>query len=190
MYFIKTARSIFRNEAVERYRARQDASVYPKLMSSHGLPALWVALTLLIAAGLQILSIKIPFFAFGTAISCDQDRLFIILIPANDAHHMAIGKEVRLESNKGNCQLRAYLTEIGAVQISPEMAVEQFGITGKLLSGIKFPLIAVHARGEVTESNTSCSNGSGIRFQAKVRVGSRRVFYYLYSNNVDVDYEL
>src|SRR5215813_8742207 len=94
-------RQIFRNESWQRYLARQEAIVFPHLVTPRSLAVLWLILALIITASLLVLSIETSLFSPGVAVrmsgneSTPGEAVFALLFSGQMAPALRAGAFVK-----------------------------------------------------------------------------------------------
>ncbi len=176
-------RSIFRNEALQRHVARQEATVFPRLVRPRGFAALWLVLALIIGISWLILSTKAPTYIPGVAVAVqrngDVETVFAILLSVTDAGFLQPGKIVEVEIAKRGAPMTASIVEVEPAQIDLPGAMARFGLTAESCSTIQFPAAAAFAH-PTTDALISFKSGRhNIAYQARIRHGARRAISYL-----------
>src|SRR5215510_4380621 len=96
-------RLIFRSESWRRYLARQEATVFPRLVTPRGLAALWLFLALVTATSLTILSKEAPVYISGAAIavtrsgSVNDEIVFAVLLSGENPRDFHPGNAAGVE---------------------------------------------------------------------------------------------
>jgi hypothetical protein len=180
-------RQIFRNESWQRYLARQEATVFPRLVASRSLAALWLILALTLAASLLVLSREAPVYSSGVAVavsggnSPDGETVFVVLFPERDARSLRPGKAVEIEVAKEEAPITASVIHIETAPVSSADAMNRFGLATETLARIRFPASVAFAQPvEDMDGLLRAGNGSS-GYTARVQHGSRRAISYLLS---------
>jgi hypothetical protein len=187
---LERKRSIFRNEALQRYLVRQEATVIPRLLRPRGLVALWLFLAVAIAASLVILLREAPAYTHGVAVAVERsvvdagarvESAFAILLSGADADALRPGKIVKVEVSKGEPAITASIVTVEPELIDLPIAVARFRLTAEAGSTIRFPAAVAfaHPAGEV--SGPFRSGRQHIIYKAYIQQSSQRAASYLFA---------
>src|SRR5262249_62045909 len=116
-------RLIFRSESWRRYLARQEATVFPRLVTPRGLAALWLLLALVMATGLTILSKEAPVYSHGSAVAVTRggigngESLFAVLLSGAQPRDFHPGDAAGGELAKNPPPIKGSIIEVGNARI-------------------------------------------------------------------------
>lgn len=184
-------RLIFRSESWRRYLARQEATVFPRLVTPRSLAALWLLLALVMAASLTILSREAPVYSSGAAIAVTRDGnvsgeiVFAVFLPGQQpqAFHPGNAGSVELANNRP--PITGSIIEVEKAQIGLSEATSRFGLPADACSRIRFPAAVVFLRitgggHDLLRPDNRPDNLNDV-YQAQVQRGTNRAISYVIS---------
>jgi hypothetical protein len=179
-------RSIFRSEAWSRYLARQEATVFPRLITPRNLAALWLLLALAIAAILMILSMEAPVYSSGTAIVVkggvggSDEIVLAVLLSRQQPYAFRLGNAASVELAKNQPPIIGYVIEVEKAQTSLQEAVTRFGLPADARSTIRFPASVVFVR-LANNGGLFAPVNQNVIYQAQVQSGTQSAISYVIS---------
>jgi len=178
---------IFRSEAWSRYLARQEAAVFPRLVTPRGLAALWSLLALVMAAGPAILSIEIPAYSPASAIAVVRsdngsgEAVFVALAPGKEPNVFRPGNAAIVELADNRPPVTGSIIEVEKAQIGLQEAADRFGLPPGARSSIRFPASVVFVRPAADGGDLLRSVNRNVIYQAHVQSGKQRAISYVIS---------
>jgi len=180
-------RFIFRNEAWRRYLARQEATVFPRLVTLRGLVALWLLLALIIAASLTILSMEAPVYSAGAAIAVTRggnvsgEIVFAVLVSGEQPPAFRPGNAAIVGLAKNRPPVTGLIIEVEKARVGLSEAVARFGLPPDARSTIRFPASVVFVRLTADGGDLLRSDNRNVIYQARVQSGKQRAISYAIS---------
>jgi hypothetical protein len=180
-------RQIFRTEAWNRYLARQEATVFPRLLTPHSLAVLWLLLALVIAGGSAILSMEAPVYSAASAIALTgaenngSGAHFVALAPGTEPRAFQPGSGALVELAENRPPLTASIIEVEKAQIGLAEASMRFGLRADALSTIRFPASVIFVRLSADGGDLLRSVDRNVIYQAQVESGKQRAISYVIS---------
>ena len=167
--------------------ARQEATVFPRLVTPRGLAALWLLLASVMAAGLAILSIETPAYSPASVIavvrngSGSGEAVLVALAPGKQPNVFHPGNAAIVELTNNRPPVTGSIIEVEKAQISLQEAAARFGLPTGALSAIRFPtsVVLVHPTADVGDLLRSVNRN--VIYQAQIQSGKRRAISYVIS---------
>jgi hypothetical protein len=179
-------KSIFRSESWRRYLMRQEASVFPRLVTPRNFVILWGLLTAVLAISLWILLKETPVYTRGAAIAVKSDERAIgenifAVLTGDRPHAFQPGNAGAIELIENYAAITGTITEVENEQIGLAEAVSRFGLTGEACSVIQFPASVVFLRiPDVGHDMFRHENRTNV-YKAQVQRGTQRAITYVIS---------
>jgi hypothetical protein len=183
-------RSIFRNNAVNRYMHSRENKVKQRFTSLPVAIFLWVLLGLLIIAGCFAWYEQVPLYVHGTGIiinkgiaeykvktkrfregEASNEAVAIVFLQPAASSGLQIGLPVLLHIGSSGLQLNSRITEIEPGLISPYALVKRYGLNGNCCPLVTQPSIVV----QIGLGTTIPTMYAGSMLTADVKVGTERV---------------
>ncbi len=178
---------IFRSESWRRYLTRQEAAVFPRLVTPRNFAFLWLLLAAVIAISLMILFNKAPVYSPGTAIAfkrgdtAGEGSVFVVLAPGKPSQAFKAGGTGSVFLAENQPPVTGTITEIENTQIGLSEAISRFGLPAEACSTIRFPAAVLFLR--ITEGGHDLfrpGNQSNV-YKAQVQHGTQRAISYVIS---------
>jgi hypothetical protein len=182
--------SIFRPEAIRRYRQNQQASVLPRFTRPPVLTLLWVLLGLLGAGGVIAWLVTVPEYAVGQAIVVQGTNLtrqpggdvqIVAFLPSGYLPRLRPGQSlfVQLDQSQPGGRVKRPIHEVEPNLCSPETAQKRFASGLAAAGAITRPAAVVIARWEPGIGGLPGAAYLGSVLPVEVKVGSRRMLSLL-----------
>jgi hypothetical protein len=185
---------IFREDAVQHYIQRREASVLPRFVSPPTFLCLWAMLGLLVTSGLVAWITPVPVFASGAAVVvaargkalAGRDEVMVVaFLPSEHLSCLRVGQRLLLKGDSGGQPISAPVVAVAPAVRSPEAAQKEFGLTAGAALAIRRPSAVAIARW--TPIRGSLADGplppasaySGTLYRADIQVGARRLISFL-----------
>jgi hypothetical protein len=180
-------RLIFRSESWRRYLARQETTVFPRLVTPRSLAVMWLLLALVIAASLTILSKEAPVYSPGAAIavtggeSFSAEIVFAVFLPGRQPQDFHPGNAGRVELAKNRPPITGSIIEVEKAQIGLSEATSRFGFPADAPSIIRFPASVAYLRITAGGPDLPGAVNRNVIYQAQVQRGTQRAISYVIS---------
>jgi len=182
--------SIFRPEAIRRYRQSQQESILPRFTRPPVLVLLWFALGLLGASGVAAWLAKVPVYALGQAMivpgaevsrQTNADAQIVALLPAEYLPRLRPGQSlfVQLKPDQTDGRVKRPIHAVEPDLCSPEAARKRFPAGLAASGAITRPAAVVIARWEPVVGGLPGAAYFGSILPVEVEVGSRRMLSLL-----------
>ncbi len=129
-------RSIFRGQALQKYRQNQEKSVLPHLITPPTFLLFWIILVILMSAGIISWLGRIPLYVTGSGVVLDKtslphrdDATAVILLTASDVSRVHAGLPAQVQIGSTGLQLTCAVATVSPVILSPSEAHQLYGIT-------------------------------------------------------------
>ncbi len=168
-------RSIFRGQALQKYRQNQEKSVLPHLIAPPVFFFFWILLVIFVSAGVLTWLGQIPLYVTGSGVVLDKsslphqkndDATAVILLTAIDASHVRVGLPSQVQIGSTGLQITRPIDSVSSAILSPSEVHQRYGIT------MNDPAEVVSLRLGPTISEKIYA-GSPVHVQ--IQVGSRRL---------------
>jgi hypothetical protein len=141
----RAPRKIFRREAIEHYASRGHEQVLPAVVRPRVFVLLWALLGLL-GTGLGLASgIEIPTFTPAVGVVNPELGRLVVFVPPDAGRGLAPGAPVVSADARGDDRWSSSVTERVPEVLSPETAVQRFGLSGAAACAVSGPVVAVLA---------------------------------------------
>src|SRR5262245_1858787 len=177
-------RLIFRSESWRRYLARQEATVFPRLVTPRSLAALWLLLALVMATSLTVLLKEAPVYSSGKAIavtkaeSVSGEIVFAVLLPEKRPQAFRPGAAGSVELANNRPPITGSIIEVEKALIGLSEAMSRFGLPADAFSSIRFPAAVVFLRITAGGRGLLGADNRNVVYQARVRRGTQRAISY------------
>ncbi len=130
-------RSIFRSQAVQKYRQNQEKSVLPRIVAPPVFLFFWILLIILTSAGIVSWLGQIPLYVTGSGTVLDKDVLpaqgddeavAIIILPASDIAHIRAGLPAQIQIGSTGPQVSRTVDSVSSAILSPSEVHQNYGI--------------------------------------------------------------
>lgn len=130
-------RSIFRNQAVQKYRQNQEKSVLPRIVAPPVFLFFWILLIILTSAGIVAWLGQVPLYITGSGAVLDKNILpgqgddeavAIIILPASDVVHIRAGNPAQIQIGSTGPQVSRTVDSISSTILSPSEVHQSYGI--------------------------------------------------------------
>ncbi|HKQ78668.1 MAG TPA: hypothetical protein VJ810_33530 [Blastocatellia bacterium] len=178
---------IFRSESWRRYLARQEAAVFPRLVTPRSLVVLWLSLALVIATSLAILLKETPVYSSGAAVVVSRDEsvsgeiVFAVLLPGTPPQTIRPGNAGQVEASDDRPPITGSIIEVEKARIGLSEAASRFGLPADASSKIQFPASVVFLRITSGGHDLLRSDNRNVVYQAQVQSGTQRAISYVIS---------
>jgi hypothetical protein len=168
-------RSIFRGQALQKYRQNQEKSVLPRIVAPPVFLFFWILLITLTSAGFVAWLGQVPLYVTGSGRVLDKDvpsgqdsdeAVAIIILPASEVAHIHVGLPTHVQLGSTGPQLTRPVDSISPGVLSPSEVHQQYGVE------MTDPSQVVSIRLGHAISRQAYA-GSPVR--AQIQVGSRRL---------------
>jgi len=180
-------RLIFRSESWRRYMERQEATVFPRLVTPRSLAFLWLLLALVMAAGLTILSKEAPVYSRGLAIavmrgeSASGEFVFAVLLSGAEPRDFHPGNAACVEVAKDRPPIKGSIIEVEKAQVGSSEAAARFGLRADVCSTLRFPASVILVRLKSDEHDLLGPDNRNVVYRAQVQRGTQRAISYVIS---------
>jgi anti-sigma factor RsiW len=184
--FMEHGRSIYRDEAIQRYIEKREKGILPHLVAPPVLLFLWILLGLLLAAGILAWFAQVPTYLAGSGIILEQqssstssgqrEATALIFFPALSASQIRAGLPIQVQPGSTGPTLTTKIDQVEPGILSPSAARTRYALDSSVSQLLTQPVVAVEVRLGPTIS-TQMYAGSTV--SAQVQVGSRRVLSLL-----------
>jgi hypothetical protein len=184
MHDVKSKRTIFRTEAVQRYIENRERAVLPRFVTPRTFLCLWLLLGLLVASGIVTWFTPIPVYASGPAIvvasrddsaGTPDEVLVVAFIPAEHLPYVQVGQRLFVHLDAVGQPLHSSVVDVEPELISPAAARQRFTPDGGAALSVSQPAAVVMARLHALPGDMPTAIYSGSIGHVDVEVGSRRV---------------
>ncbi len=185
VYMSNNHRSLFREDALMRYRHRREKDIFPQLISPPVFLCSWLLLGFLLVAALFAWWGEIPTFIEGsgaviaqapTSSHAHDNALILIFLPRTSLSQLHPGQPVHVQIGSDGPQFVSPVASVGPESVSPSEARRQYALdTGEALA-ITQPSVAVIVK---PRPALSAHVYVGSLVYARVQVGTRRVISLL-----------
>ncbi len=168
-------RSIFRDQAVQKYRQNQEKSVLPRIVAPPVFLFFWILLAILTAAGVVAWLGQVPIYVMGSGVVLDKDILpnhgsdeaiAIIPFPPHDVFHIHRGLLSEIQIGSTGPALTRAVDTVSPTMLSPSEVQRRYGIA------ITDPAQIVSIR---LGSEISRRVYAGSPVHVRIQIGSRRL---------------
>ncbi len=181
-------RSIYRDDAIERYGRDRERSVLPRFVSPGAMLWLWVVLGFLTVSGLLVCLVRVPSFASGQGIvvrstdlaPTNSGNFFIVaLLPPENLSSLHIGQNLFVNLVGKSDRLSGSIITVEPEVNSPEEVRKRYSLTGKTALAVTKPVAVAIAQVGHRSSDPGASSYAGSVYQVNVEVGSPRLISLL-----------
>lgn len=185
---VKTNRTIFRPDAIERYVQRGEQSVLPRFVSPRTFAFLWALLALLAASGFLAWFAQVPVYASGLAVVVDAGHLALdaydnlvlaLFLPPENRSQLQVGQSFFLRLTPAGEPYEGTIFAIEHEIIGPAAAQQKFGLGAGAAQAITGPAAVALARLPDIPAGASPEAYLGSVYRADVQLGSRRALSLL-----------
>ncbi|GAC1637362.1 MAG: hypothetical protein NVS4B9_30470 [Ktedonobacteraceae bacterium] len=130
-------RSIFRGQALQKYRQNQEKSVLPRVVAPPVFLLFWILLITLTSAGVVAWLGQVPLYITGSGMILDKDVLpdqgsdeavAVIVLPASEVAHMRIGLPAQIQVGSTGPRLNRAVDAVSTTILSPSQVRQLYGI--------------------------------------------------------------
>lgn len=130
-------RSIFRNQALQKYRQNQEKSVLPRIIAPPIFLFFWILLITLTAAGVVAWLGQVPLYVTGSGMVLDKNILpdqnndeavAIIILPANEVIHIRAGLPAQIQIGSTGPQVNRTVDSVSPAILSPSEVRQSYGM--------------------------------------------------------------
>ena len=175
------ARTIFRDEALQRNAQGPDQVVLPKLIQPRTFLCLWLLLGLLAAAAALVITAEVPQYASGTAVVAESNGTveLVLLLPAERHGQLRVGQTVWVRWMAGREPARTRITQIEPQLQSPAEVRERFGLSSETVNRA-VAVVTADPQGVVDDTAAlPLELHRGSIAAADVEIGTRRAIWLL-----------
>ncbi len=177
-------RSIFRDQAVQKYRQNQEKSVLPRIIAPPVFLFFWILLAILTAAGVVAWLGEVPLYVIGSGVVLEQDVLpnqgsdeaiAVIPFPLHDIFSIRKGLLSEVQIGSTGPTLTRTVDTVSHTTLSPSEMQRRFGIS------MTDPAQVVSIR---LGSDISRRVYAGSPVHVRIQIGSRRLLslFPMFSN--------
>ncbi len=183
-----TRHSIYRDDAVVRYRRDREKSVLPRFVSPRAMTWLWVFLGLLMVSGLLACLARVPCFASGQGIVVKSTDLYaanssnlvmVALLPADSLPSLRVGQNLFVNLGDKTDRLSGSIIAVEPRVYSPDEVRKQYSLSGETTLVVTKPVALAIVQAGRHSSGLSASSHAGAIYNVDVEVGSRRLISLL-----------
>ena len=179
--------SIFREEALRRYRQRNLEPVFPRLVSPNGFFFLWILVGCLVAAGLLSWLARIPVYATGLAIVVERIELagdsskywMLTVLEAEALPNLKAGQKVLIDSGPQRASLEKIILAVEPDILAPSVVESRFGLGRSVVDRLDRPCALAWVSWGQLPGEVQSADFVGATFRARVEIGSRRLISLL-----------
>lgn len=172
-------RSIFREQAIQRYRQGRDKDVLPRFVAPPVFLGLWLVLSLCLVMGWLAWSIRIPVFspALGTVVENGQaeQAMAILFVAPDQLHAIHPGEPVQVQIGS-TAPLLLSITVVAPTLLSPEEARQRYHLDETLSLLVTTPSVVLEV---ALNGSLSAASYAGSIVHAQVEVGEIRMLSFL-----------
>ncbi|HKX31359.1 MAG TPA: hypothetical protein VJ302_26980 [Blastocatellia bacterium] len=177
---MSTHRSIFRTEALRRYRESFEQSAPPRFSRPSRIAWLWGLIIVCVLGGAAGAFARIEIYAPGYLVAVDrQSASRTILIPARALPQLRPGQAISLQHPSGTRLTIGLIAEIEPQVFSIEEASSRFGFKIFAFSGPSEPVVIATAAPPAGTPNLPVADETWNWRQVQVEIGSRRIGAFL-----------
>ncbi len=130
-------RSIFRDQAVQKYRQNQEKSVLPRIVAPPVFLFFWILVVILTSAGVVAWLGQVPLYVTGSGTVLDKNVLpaqgndeavAIIILPASEVAHIRAGLPAQVQIGSTGPQISRTIDSVSSVILSPSEVHQSYGI--------------------------------------------------------------
>lgn len=137
-------RSIFREQALQRYRRGRDKDVLPRFAAPPVFLGLWIVLSLCLVAGWLAWNIRVPVYVAGSGVVAFSGEVqAVVFISANQQQSVHPGEPVQVQIGATGPRLLRTITAVAPTLLSPEEARQDYHLDGTLAFLITAPSIVI-----------------------------------------------
>lgn len=168
-------RSIFRDQAIQKYRQNQEKSVLPRIVAPPVFLFFWILLAILTAAGVVAWLGQVPLYVTGVGVVLEKDALShegndeavaVVPLPTRDAFHIHRGLLSEIQIGSTGPALTRTVDAMSPTMLSPSEVQRLYGIT------MSDPAQIVSIR---LGSGISRRIYAGSPVHVRIQIGSRRL---------------
>ena len=175
----RSARPIFRLNAIKHYVDKQDESVLPRYVTPRSFLILWMLLLLLVCAFSLSYFAQIPINESGVGVvvrDAEQALVLAVVLPTNSVAQAGNQSQIRLG---GDNNVQTQLAQADRAALSLAELKNRYGISAELLPHPNQPVTVALAPLPTTLSHHSAELYEGAHLPVDVTVGSRRLITLL-----------
>lgn len=175
--------TIFRRQAVQRYRQGQQGADGPRLVMPARFARLWLLLLLLCAAGLALAwATPVPVRAAGSGLllrsgAGADGRQLAGFFPPELLPRLRVGQPVELRVGGQGAAARGRITRVEPAPVDPVAAQQRYGAPNGAVVPITGPAAVVVVRLEAPPP--AAAGTAGATFQIAATIGSQRLMAVL-----------
>lgn len=184
----KLVNSIFRKRAVERYKEGRSEAAPPPLVAPRVYPYLLAVCALLACSALLIGTMSFPDYAQASAAVVEgkgkfggvaDELVVLVFVPAAYGPSMRAGRKVYFKPGGQDVEMSGEVVAVEPQTINLRDAAARYALAGGLPSESNEPVVVAVARLEPPPAGLLPSLRVGGTFEAKVEVGSRRLYSHI-----------
>lgn len=184
----ETKRSIFRDDAVQRYIQGREKAVLPHFVSPRTFLYLWSLMGLLVPGAFTAWCARVPVYASGAAVvvagrsapyHIRAGLVLLAFLPAEDLTRLRVGQRLFAAPAPAGGRLSGSVMAIEPKIVSPAMARTRFTLHAGAAWAVSQPSAVVLARLTPLSSGLPPSAYAGGIYDVDVEVGARRVLSLL-----------
>jgi hypothetical protein len=175
-----TRGAYFRPEAWQRYLQNRNRAVLLQHLHPRLFVCLWLAVALLMGAGLAVLGMRIPVRAPGFLLANpsgrDTAREWWVVLPSLRPEEVTAGQSLVLHLGGSGGSVRAPILRVEPAPLEPAALQARFGLAGTALAQ---PVVLVSARLEAVPEELAEASRRGGLHPVQVEVGPQRLLSLL-----------
>lgn len=131
-------RSIFRDQAIQKYRQNQEKSVLPRIIAPPVFLFFWILLAILTAAGVVSWLGQVPLYVTGSGVVLDKsvlphqgsdEAVAVIPFTTNDVSHIRRGLASDIQIGSTGPGLTRTVDAVSPAMLSPSEVHQLYGLT-------------------------------------------------------------
>ncbi len=168
-------RSIFRDQAVQKYRQVQEKSVLPRIVAPPVFLFFWILLVILTAGGIVAWMGQVPLYITGSGVILDRDvvpgqgsdeAVAVVPFDANDVSHIHRGLSSEVQIGSIGREFTRPVDTVSSALLSPSEIHQRYGL--EMADPAR--IISIRLGGAISKHIYA---GSPVHVQ--IQVGSRRL---------------
>jgi hypothetical protein len=144
-------RSIFRENAIKKYRQRQEQAVLLRVISPPAFMFFWIVLLFFLGAAVLAWSVQMPIIVAGQGVVVEeatagqrgQEVVAVLFFPPERRADLRVGQPAQVSIGPTEISLTSFIEHVAADLIGPSEARTRFALQGALAQVITGPAVLV-----------------------------------------------
>ncbi|ATB35833.1 hypothetical protein CYFUS_001247 [Cystobacter fuscus] len=176
---------VYRPEAIAAHRQAREHFRASQYTSSRTLALLWATSLASVAFGVALVAVPVPAHVSGTAIvvpaapspgAGGEGLMLVAFFPPEARTRLAAGQRLLVDVSGKGVRLESHIKEVEQSVVSPEAALERFGLKGDSRQGPNGPTACAFAVfAPPGTEGLSATDWLGSTFRVEVEVGQQRL---------------